>query len=94
MNKGLRVLTALLCAVSFGVCGFAAYKVYDTGGFSRPSAHAASVAEAPLSDQAVIVAADAASQPVPAQQAADSGAVTSYSGDDVSWEISDICSRE
>ena len=100
MNKGLRVLIALLCAVSFGVCGFAVYKVVDTGGFSRSSAPAASVAEAPLSDQAVIVPADAASQPVPAQQAAaaqqtaDSGTVTSYSGNGVSWEMGEIRSQE
>ena len=92
MSKGLRTLIALLCAVSFGVCGFSVYKVVETDRASRSSVPAAAVAEAPVSDQATIVSADSAQQiaPVqqaaPAQQAADSGAVTSYSGKGLSWQ--------
>ena len=44
MSKGLRTLIALLCAVSFGVCGFSVYKVVETDRASRSSVPAAAAA--------------------------------------------------
>ncbi len=81
MSKGLRILIALLCAVSFGICGFAVYKVVNTAGTARSSAPTPALEAAPMSDEATIVSADSA------QPAGNTGPVSQSGGQGVSWEL-------
>ena len=80
MSKGLRVLIALLCIMSFGVCGFAVYKVFDTGGFSRESGSTAEVQETPLPGEATIAPSDSV------QQATSTDTMSQSAGQTMSWE--------
>ncbi len=90
MSKIFRTLITILCIVSFGVFGFAAYKIFNTV-FLHSSTPTVSTTNASVSNQTAIIPNTTEPQVIAAQQSTNSTAPVETSADGIS-NVSDGCS--